>query len=135
MKRFMLYCLVFSLAITISSPAFSSMIVPAAGTVKDPDPATVKAALAEFKSLSKKERRFRIHEAKKELKHLKKQNPENKSNVDMALLIILSFLLPPLAVYLYEDDINTKFWISVGLTLLFWIPGIIYALLVITESL
>jgi uncharacterized membrane protein YqaE (UPF0057 family) len=136
MKRFLLYCLVISITITISSPAFSSMIAPATRTATDPDPATVKAALAEFKNLSKKERKLRVNEAKKELKHLKKENKENRSSkVDKTLLIVLSFLLPPLAVYLYEDDINTKFWISVGLTLLFWIPGIIYALLIVTDSL
>jgi len=39
--------------------------------------------------------------------------------------------LPPLAVYLHEGVINSKFWISLLLTLLFWLPGVIYALIVI----
>ncbi|MFZ5978274.1 MAG: YqaE/Pmp3 family membrane protein [Bacteroidota bacterium] len=46
-------------------------------------------------------------------------------------MVILAILLPPLAVYLHEDAINTKFWIDLILTLLFFLPGIIYALIVI----
>nr|WP_089317878.1 YqaE/Pmp3 family membrane protein [Pontibacter ummariensis] len=47
--------------------------------------------------------------------------------------IILAVLLPPLAVFLHEG-IGSSFWISVILTLLFYIPGIIYALLVVTDT-
>ncbi|NDK54396.1 YqaE/Pmp3 family membrane protein [Pontibacter sp. BT213] len=47
--------------------------------------------------------------------------------------IILAVLLPPLAVFLH-DGIGTSFWISLILTLLFWIPGVIYALLVVTDT-
>lgn len=52
------------------------------------------------------------------------------NNDDQILLIILAILLPPLAVYLAKG-IGTEFWIDLILTLLFWIPGIIYALIVI----
>lgn len=44
------------------------------------------------------------------------------------LLVILSFILPPLAVYLVYEDFGTPFIVSVILTLLFWIPGVIHAL-------
>jgi uncharacterized membrane protein YqaE (UPF0057 family) len=43
------------------------------------------------------------------------------------LLICFAILLPPLAIAL-KFGIETKFWISILLTLLFWIPGVIYAL-------
>jgi uncharacterized membrane protein YqaE (UPF0057 family) len=50
----------------------------------------------------------------------------------MILLILLAILLPPLAVYLFMNDITTEFWICLLLTvLLVWIGGIIYALYVI----
>lgn len=52
------------------------------------------------------------------------------SDTDTLLLVILAILLPPLAVYLLKG-IGTEFWISVLLTLLFWLPGIIYALYLI----
>ncbi len=53
---------------------------------------------------------------------------------EFILELILSFLLPPLAVYLHYDDINDFFWIDLILTLLLWIPGVIFALLVITDT-
>lgn len=99
----------------------------------DPAPkVSIKAALNEFKSLSKHERKLRIKEAKKELKLYKQQKRKGEPVDNKVLLIILSILLPPLAVYLHEGEVNSKFWISILLTLLFWIPGVIYALLVVT---
>lgn len=46
------------------------------------------------------------------------------------LLVILAILIPPLAVGLYEG-ITTRFWIDLLLTLLFFIPGMVYALLIV----
>lgn len=54
----------------------------------------------------------------------------NNAQVNSIVLIILGILLPPLAVYLYEDSITNNFWLDLVLTLLFWIPGVIYAFLV-----
>lgn len=47
------------------------------------------------------------------------------------LLIIVTILVPPLGVFLHQGVINTKFWISLLLTLLFYIPGLIYSLIVV----
>ena len=89
----------------------------------------------EFRSLSRAERRERIREVKRELRHFNKEKRAGRAReTNMVLLVILAILLPPLAVYLYEGEINNKFWISLILTLLFFLPGIIYALLVITGS-
>jgi uncharacterized membrane protein YqaE (UPF0057 family) len=49
------------------------------------------------------------------------------------LEIILAVLVPPLAVFLH-DGIGTSFWISIILWLLGILPGIIYALLVVTDT-
>jgi uncharacterized membrane protein YqaE (UPF0057 family) len=51
--------------------------------------------------------------------------------VSPLLLVIIAILLPPLAVALFEGEINSKFWIDLLLTLLFYLPGLIYALVVI----
>jgi uncharacterized membrane protein YqaE (UPF0057 family) len=94
--------------------------------------AVLKKALAEFKSLSRKEKKFRIKESKELLKEYKAQKKAGTStDTNTLLLVILAILLPPLAVYLHEIAINTKFWIDLLLTLLFFLPGIIYALIVI----
>ncbi|MDQ3191089.1 MAG: YqaE/Pmp3 family membrane protein [Bacteroidota bacterium] len=46
--------------------------------------------------------------------------------------IILAFLLPPLAVFLHRG-LDTYFWISLILTILVWVPGVIFALLVVLD--
>ena len=46
------------------------------------------------------------------------------------LMVIVAFLLPPLAVGL-KEGIGTSFIINVVLTLLFWLPGLIHALIVV----
>lgn len=108
-----------------------AVTIPSAKST-EPDPATVKAAMEEFKSLSRKERKTRVKEAKKALKEFKADKRAGKAPSDnTVLLVILAILLPPLAVYLHQGEINTKFWISLILTLLFFLPGIIYALIVV----
>ena len=47
------------------------------------------------------------------------------------LYCLLAILLPPLAVALWEDGITINFWLDILFTLLFWIPGIIFAWIVI----
>jgi len=83
------------------------------------------------KELTRKEKR----EMRKALKHQIRDAVKNAkaqgASDDMVLLIILAILLPPLAMYLYEGSATTRFWISLLLTLLFFIPGMIYTLIVI----
>lgn len=105
-----------------------------ASTEPTPKEMAIAEAVKEFKELKRSERKMRIKEAKKELKKYKasaKDGNRSKKETDQTLLIILCILLPPLAVYLKEEEINSKFWISLLLTLLFWLPGVIYALLVV----
>jgi len=111
-----------------------SVIVPssAAKSTNNPDPAKVKAAIAELKSLTKKEKKERVKELKKEMKALNAaEKAKDDASTNTLLLVILAILLPPLAVYLHEGVINNRFWISLLLTILFWLPGVIYALIII----
>jgi uncharacterized membrane protein YqaE (UPF0057 family) len=120
------------LALTvIATPVFSATL-PAHPATTDPAPAPVKAALNEFNNLSKKEKKERVKEVKKTIKQYKADKRAGKqADTNTLLLVILAILLPPLAVYLHEGAINNRFWISLLLTLLFWIPGVIYALIII----
>ena len=68
-------------------------------------------------------------EEKKQLKQIVKK--ETKTDDHTILLIILAIILPPLAVALFEGigkGIKTPFWLDVLLTLLGWLPGVVYAL-------
>lgn len=60
-----------------------------------------------------------------------KKRAGEEADVSTLLLTLIALILPPLAVYLHQGEINSKFWISLLLTLLIWIPGVVYALLVI----
>jgi uncharacterized membrane protein YqaE (UPF0057 family) len=129
--------LMFAFALIQLSVSFAAVPVveskkdSASAYVSKDDEAMVKNAVAAFKSLSKKEKKARIADAKELLKNYKAEKAAGDASTNTLLLAILAILLPPLAVYLHEDAINSKFWISLLLTLLFWIPGVIYALIVI----
>jgi len=141
--RILLLLMIFALilpvrATTVTEPA------PAAATnaSSTPDKATVESALKEFKSLSRKERKARMKEAKKVWKDYrakKKSGARDDGEVMLVLLVILAILLPPLAVFLKEGVINVKFWISLILSLLvfllwpLWLIAVAYALLVVFE--
>jgi uncharacterized membrane protein YqaE (UPF0057 family) len=58
------------------------------------------------------------------------QKTESSKPVDdeIILLIVLCFILPPLAVYLKYNEAGKPFWVNVILTLLCGLPGIIHAL-------
>ena len=121
-----------SVSTMVPAIAASSLPLTAGTRSTEPDPAAIAAAKAEFFALSKKEKKSRVHAAKKEMKKykkLKKHNAEPSTNT--LLLVILAILLPPLAVYLHEGEINSKFWLDLILTLLFYLPGMIYALIVV----
>jgi uncharacterized membrane protein YqaE (UPF0057 family) len=64
-------------------------------------------------------------------KDLRKELRKSKFSGDdkMVLYVILSIILPPLAVYL-QRDLGKDFWINLILTLLFIVPGIVHALLI-----
>ena len=117
-----------------TSPVLAASL-PADNTAKtEPAPATVTSAVDEFKNLSRHDRKSRIKEAKKVMKDYKADKRAGRAaETDQVLLAILAILLPPLAVYLKEEEVNSKFWISLILTLLFWIPGVIFALLVVFD--
>ncbi len=55
----------------------------------------------------------------------------NNANYDELLLVLLCFLLPPLAVYLYEGSWTQRCTVNLILTLLCGIPGVIHGLIVV----
>ncbi len=52
-----------------------------------------------------------------------------------AIELILAIFIPPIGVLLHEGGkLTTRFWISLVLTLLFFFPGMIYSILVVTNT-
>lgn len=110
----------------------------------------IKNALAEFKSLSRKERNVRFKEAKAALKQYKaarKAGNTTDTDTKTILMVVLAILLPPLAVYLKQNATDGKFMLDLLLALvgiigiltipilgwLLWLAAVVYALIVIIE--
>ena len=138
------FCLMLTLTIALATPLKAVIVVPPAATeAGTPTKADVAAAKAEHKAMLKAmtpaERRAYKRNQKRELKKIISQykkdaaSGERGAEIDQTALIILC-LIPPLAVYLHQGETNSKFWISLLLTLLVWVPGIIYAVLVVTGN-
>lgn len=131
MRNFTRLVLLAATFLCLNAPAFA-VTTPVVPPTNEPAPTAVKSAVAEFNGLSKKEKKKRINAVKKAIA---KHNAEKKAGMEPStntlLLVILALLLPPLAVYLHEGELNSRVWISLILTLLFFIPGVIYALIVI----
>lgn len=53
-----------------------------------------------------------------------------KLDTDTLLHVIIAILLPPVAVFL-KKGATLPLAISVVLTMLFWLPGVVYALLIV----
>ncbi len=126
-------CLWLFLPATVIAASSSSSKEEAAKKVSaEPAIGTLQSAMKDFNNLSRHDRKDKIREAKAQIKQFKsEQNAGAAPSTNTLLLVILAILLPPLAVYLHEGALNTKFWISLLLTLLFFLPGIIYALIVV----
>ncbi|MEO5782913.1 MAG: YqaE/Pmp3 family membrane protein [Ginsengibacter sp.] len=134
MKRFLsvLFILLFVAGSTIPSSAAFIIHPNDATEPGKTDPTSISFATHEFMHLSRKEMRARFKEAKSEIKNFKAEKKAgNEPSTNQLLLVILAILLPPLAVYLHEGVINGKFWLDLVLTLLFFIPGVVYALIVV----
>lgn len=111
----------------------ASIAMPTEPVATTPDEGAVKSAMHDFRNLSAKEKKSRIKEAKKVIKQYKAAKKSGAEPIvdNQLLLVIITILLPPLGVYLHQGEINSKFWISLLLTLLFYIPGLIYSLIVV----
>ncbi len=96
------------------------------------DPTEVlEKAKSDWNKMTKKEQRLKKKEIRKGLKQAIKDHRSGAADEDTLLLVIITILIPPLGMYLYEDEINNRFWLSLVLTILGYVPGLIYTLVVI----
>ena len=122
-------------AIAISAESAKEFVLAGQDEILNSGPSTVKTEHVVKTSIIKDvESQKQIN--KKYSKELKKDSRKNNSkrnnDLSIVILVILALLIPPLAVFLVRG-IGTEFWISLILTLLFFLPGVIYALLVVLD--
>jgi uncharacterized membrane protein YqaE (UPF0057 family) len=137
MKKVLLRMLLLLISFASIAPQTfaASMPVPVAPVATESENPTIKQALEDFRNLSSKEKKERIKEAKKAVKKLKAEKKASKEPIaSKGLQILFAILLPPVGILLHEGEINNRFWIGLLLTLLFYVPGLIYALIVVLED-
>lgn len=92
---------------------------------------TILPVVVQKEEASQEEKEVKVEEQKNQTSAEKKSKKKGGLSTDTLLLVIIAIFIPPLAVYLAEGAITTNFWINLILTLLFWLPGFIHALIVI----
>ncbi len=112
-----------------ASPVQTPMASPRPETVSRPQPRQAKAASTYESSkptaLDRSDQRISTNP----FTHINLNAEQHAADdLELVIYILLSFLLPPLAVFLLYG-ISTEFWISILLTLLLWLPGVVYALI------
>lgn len=115
----------------LAAPAQAAFVSKAAVETTTSEAALKNAVTESWSSLSRSERKSRIKSAKEAIRNFAKADDVSTNTV---LLVILAILLPPLAVLLHEGKANSRFLLSILLWLLFYIPGLIYALYIILSK-
>lgn len=67
-------------------------------------------------------------------RQLKEKLKNNDSDVNVLLLVLIAILIPPVAVGIVRGWTSGAFFLNILLTLLFYLPGLIHALVVIFSS-
>ncbi len=93
----------------------------------------INSTAKDWNDLSKKEKRKVRKQMRKNMKSKIKKALKQGGDTDLAIIILFAILIPPLGMALYEG-LTTRFWISLLLTLLLWLPGAIYTLYVILSE-
>lgn len=129
------YTLIIVALTSISQSTTMAAILPPASSTDHKTAVAVNEAISEFNNLSKTEKKERVSKVKAAVQQYK-NNLKNGEHIDdnKLLAIIFAILIPPVGVVLHENKVTTKFWISLLLTFIFWLPGMIYSLLVVTDN-
>lgn len=106
----------------------------AAHIVAESAPEKRSTAPVSSTDMNKSEQKTARKALRKELKTMRKSAKKNQrpqgEYAEEIICVIFAILIPPLGVFLHEG-IGTNFWIDLILTLLFFFPGLIFALLVV----
>lgn len=97
---------------------------------------TKKAAIVANQAVSKKAFKVKKKEIRHAMKAAKVVNKKNFFSMSRAgfLLIVLAVLIPPLAMFIYDEGLSYRFWLSLILTIIGFVPGMIYTLVIILND-
>lgn len=112
----------------VLQPAYAAVAVQSAATE-----AAAKEAPTLTKRELRKEKRQERRAKRKAIRATFKELRKSKVSDDLLLIVIITILIPPLGMFLFEGDFTDRVLISLLLTLLFYLPGLIYTLIVILD--
>ena len=125
----------FLLAISLLLSSLSQAAIPPTSSQPTIANEQIEESIAALKNMSKKERKEKSMEIKKAVRSYKSQiKDDDDVDTNKVLALVFAVLIPPIGVVIYENKVTTKFWLSLLLTLLFYLPGMIYSLLVVTGN-
>ena len=132
------------ISILFAEPAArAATLVPGSEPLTSEQKAVAKAAFEELRNMHRGERNQKLKQARKEIRKYKAARRAGlETDTNTLLLVLLALLLPPLAVYLHQEETNTKFWITLllfllglaGAFLFSWVlifASVVYAIIVI----
>lgn len=127
MKKVLLF---FSMLFCLSAvlPAHAAVAVQSAATEAAVEEAHTPTK-RELRKEKRQERRAKRMAIRSAIKDMRKADVSD----DLLLIIIITILIPPLGMFLFEGDFTDRVLISLLLTLLFYLPGLIYTLIVILD--
>lgn len=143
MRKLLLPFLFLSAILVYTEKAAAVVVPPVTEPLTEEQKAVARSAFEELKSLPKKERMSKLKQARQAIRDYKAAKKAGKDvDTSTLILVILAILLPPLAVYLHEQEVNTKFWVTLllfllglaGAFLFSWLlifAAVVYALLVV----
>lgn len=85
----------------------------------------------EQKAVKKQVRKIVMKKVKNQMFH--KNSSDVKASDNQVVALIVAIFIPPLGVWIHQRDITLDFWLSLLLWILGWVPGIVYAWLVILD--
>ncbi|MFT5916212.1 MAG: uncharacterized membrane protein YqaE (UPF0057 family) [Flammeovirgaceae bacterium] len=111
----------------IFTPSFASSNYDSSNpTSEEKVESIIKDYKKEWKEMNRKEKR----ETRKGLKQLMKDAKNTTSSSPDLLIVLVSFFIPPLGMLAYEDwQFTDRVLISLLLTILLWLPGMIYTMI------
>lgn len=124
----LLLSLTFLFSLLAVVPAHAAVAVESAATEAAVETAPTLTK-REIRKKKRQERRAKRKAVRTAIKDWRKAQVSD----DLLLIIIITILIPPLGMFLFEGDFTNRVLISLLLTLLFYLPGLIYTLIVILD--
>lgn len=113
--KFLQLSLLFVFALLMSHPIAEAAVLHPRPAEKT-EVADQQLSKKEHRQLRKEQRRSFRKAVREQFRQMRQNG--SSSDVELVLLVIIALLIPPLAMFLYDGEASSRFWISLVLALL-----------------